>query len=100
MEAITNILAHEGMTGVLILLLIFAIRKIYNQANAEDNESRQLEKEFREYLMETHSELTQIIKGNTEAFKEFSKSIIEFNLWNRQTANELNEFKRKRYEQK
>lgn len=94
METILGILAHEGMTGVLIILLIFAIRAIYKQANAEEKASSLLEKEFREYLVKTQGELTQIIRENAEAFKEFSKSIIEFNLINRQVFNELKKGKK------
>jgi HD superfamily phosphodiesterase len=94
MEIVSKALVEYGMTGVFILVLIFAVSKMYNQSaelrkwyedevvkreqskERKEKENNELEREFRSYLMHTQSELTKIIKENTEAFKEFSKNLI------------------------
>ena len=104
MEAISTALAEYGMTGVFILVLIFALKKIYdqffNQVNdirkrleEKEEENNNLEKEFRDYLMETRNDHLQIIKDNTEALRDISKNIIEFNYQNQQVTKVLNNIK-------
>jgi len=85
MEAITEILIQKGITGVFILLLVYAISMIYKQAMEtrqkhlddmakKDRESNELEREFRQYLSDSNTMLMRVIEEHNDIMREFNKN--------------------------
>jgi len=105
MAAITEELLKQGITGIFILLLVFAIRKIFMQVTEQINDMRKymetkeeenkgLETSFRSYLIDTQKKHLQIIDENTKAFREYAKHIERSNEVNERVLDEL---KRREY---
>lgn len=67
-------LLQAGAFGVIIIGLFYFSRymfvKTMKQMEALINDNKNLEKEFREHLLDNSREHHEIIKNNTEAFKE------------------------------
>ena len=87
MDAIVHVLTEKGITGVFILALVYAISFIYKQASEtrqkhlddlakKEQESNELEREFRTHLMSTEAKLMQLMKEHTKVTEKFSENII------------------------
>ncbi len=105
MDAVIEILVKQGITGVFILLLVFAIKKIFfqvteqitsmrNYLDEKEDENKELEANFRNYLIETQKKHLQIIDENTKAFRDYSQRIERSN---EVTKAVLEELKRREY---
>ncbi|MBN2664563.1 MAG: hypothetical protein JXR68_13015 [Bacteroidales bacterium] len=82
-------LTEYGLLGTLLLLAVSIIaymfrdfmrekRQIHNERNVKENQQNELEKEFRNYLIETNSKLINVIEKNTDALNNFSRILSNF----------------------